>query len=140
MSASHPTILKVGYLTKEGEIRKSWKNRWCTLDSNGEFKYHKSAEARKCIKHFNVIGITIQVCLFEEKKRIACWKMDTPNRVWFFASLSEKSMYEWLATFSKLGATVVCKRDCQKNIKQTNNEQLLLNSNFKPPIIIKNYA
>ena len=81
-SAVHGDILKEGYLRKQGQVNKSWKQRYFILNNFRELRYFDNE--RTCLGVIDVSSIQQDLCHGKEngKGHKFTFKMATPSRTW----------------------------------------------------------
>jgi len=84
-----------GFLTKEGGRFKTWKKRWFVLKNNDMF-YSKKQNAGE-LGTIHLAGLTIDhVGICSTKKRAFCFQVQTPSRIYYLVSESEKDRDKWI--------------------------------------------
>lgn len=94
--------LKMGYMTKRGEKRKSWKRRWFVLTAD-TLQYFKKppTKGEKCLGNI----LLSQKTSVEENttmKRPNCFSLTLPGRVYFISCDTKQDMDSWFS-FLKAG-------------------------------------
>ena len=83
-----------GYLTKLGQIRKSWRVRWFVL-RNRTLTYYKTKQSKKPIKSLD-LGQATAVEYDDSKKKDFCFRIDFPSRSLFIYANSIEDCQQWV--------------------------------------------
>ena len=94
--------LKVGYMQKEGKIRKSWKRRWFVLQLDGKIKYYKDQNSKKEIATIDCNGATRIVKQSWGSDKQWGLKLFTPDRNWKFMCISIGEQNSWHQAFQNI--------------------------------------
>ena len=97
MSDVRSTIIKQGYLRKEGKLFKSWKKRWFVLETDGKVRYyHHHKDLSKPIATFNIRNY---LKLIKSTKIEHCIILCTLQRNWKLICLDAENRNEWIKAF-----------------------------------------
>lgn len=83
-----------GYLTKLGQIRKSWRVRWFVL-RNRTLTYYKTKQSKKPIKSLDLTQ-AMAVEYDNSKKKDFCFRIDFPSRSLFIYANSIEDCQQWV--------------------------------------------
>ena len=83
-----------GYLTKLGQIRKSWRVRWFVL-RNRTLTYYKTKQSKKPIRSLD-LGRATAVEYDDSKKKDFCFRIDFPTRSLFIYANSIEDCQQWV--------------------------------------------
>lgn len=89
-----------GYLTKLGQIRKSWRVRWFIL-KNGVLSYYKTKQSRKPIKSLDMREATV-VEYDNSKNKDFCFRIDFPSRSLYVYANSVEDCQQWVELLQPL--------------------------------------
>jgi len=90
-------VLKQGFLTKEGAVRRNWKKRWfvLTADSISYYKGEKDVgKKEKDLGTFKLLEVNT-VNPTNYKKQQFCLAVATPKRTYYMCAESESDMKAW---------------------------------------------
>jgi hypothetical protein len=97
----------VGWLTKQGGIRKNWKKRWFQLNPHKKIlTYHVEVgfAPLSCIDLSKVLSVSsvehTEVLTGASPKYQNIFQLVTPERTWYFNADSEKEKEGWIAAVS----------------------------------------
>jgi len=90
----HPE--RVGYLRKEGKVRKSIKRRWFALQGSRVAYYHHR-DQQTPIGTFSLVGASISV--FDETKNE--FHVVTEGRTWVLFADTKQDMLQWIEAFNR---------------------------------------
>lgn len=95
--------IKEGSMTKMGDVRQNWKERWFRLAPGYLFYFKSPKDAPK--KQLGVVDLTSTpefsiTVTRSTKKPVGCFAVNTPSREWFFTATSEKEANEWIQAIS----------------------------------------
>jgi len=102
-SIDQNTIIKQGYMKKEGKMIKSWRKRWFVLQNSGKIRYYHNEHQDKNepTGSFNCKHLTEFKCKSwskSNKKRYGI-KIYTPHRNWKFLLQNNAERSEWIKAF-----------------------------------------
>mmetsp|Transcript_6719 Transcript_6719/g.11028 ORF Transcript_6719/g.11028 Transcript_6719/m.11028 type:complete len:381 (+) Transcript_6719:1-1143(+) len=92
------SIVKQGYMKKEGKLVKSWKRRWFILQRNGIMSYYHNQHENVPIARFNCKSMSrlkYKSWSKSNKKRYGI-KVYTAHRNWRFLCENEQERGEWM--------------------------------------------
>ena len=89
-----------GYLTKLGQIRKSWRVRWFVL-KNGMLSYYKTKQSQKPIKTLTMSDV-VAVEYDNSKKKDHCFRVDFASRSLYVYANSIEDCQQWVELLKPL--------------------------------------
>ena len=89
-----------GYLTKLGQIRKSWRVRWFVL-KNCTLSYYKTKQSKKPIKSLDMSN-AMAVEYDNSKKKEHCFRVDFPSRTLYVYANSIEDCQQWVELLQPL--------------------------------------
>lgn len=121
-------ILKAGYLTKEGQVRKSWKKRWFIL-KNDTLSYYKNETNNK--KEYGTISLKdiTSVSPTNYKKRQFCLALSTHKRTYYILSESNEEMQGWKEAIQQQVDKLSGKFTTNNNAPETESKTNINNDN-----------
>merc|ERR1712079_738817 len=105
--AGKGSVLKQGYMQKEGKMVKSWKKRYFVLQKNGVMSYYHNNKENVPIAKFNVKDMTklMNKSWSKTNKKRYGIKVYTPHRNWKFLCADNKERISWLSAFEIVSGT-----------------------------------
>lgn len=90
-------ILKAGFLTKEGAVRRNWKKRWFVLTADAISYYKAEKDVGKKEKELGVFRLTevSTVNPTNYKKQQFCLAVATPKRTYYMCAETDLDMQAW---------------------------------------------
>eukprot|EP01087_Luapelamoeba_hula_P021335 TRINITY_DN742_c1_g1_i3.p1 TRINITY_DN742_c1_g1~~TRINITY_DN742_c1_g1_i3.p1 ORF type:complete len:1330 (-),score=217.58 TRINITY_DN742_c1_g1_i3:71-4060(-) len=92
-------VVKQGYLTKEGNKRRSWKRRWFVATSNGNVSYF-TTENGKEKGNINMAACTLSEAPGHSGKK-NCFAIAGPKRTFYICADDEVDLQVWLKALQK---------------------------------------
>lgn len=94
---SNTGILKNGFLTKEGAVRRNWKRRWFVLTADTISYYKAEKDTNRDGKDLGTIFLkeVSTVNPTNYKKQQFCLAVATPKRTYYLCADSDAEMAEW---------------------------------------------
>ncbi|CAL1615991.1 unnamed protein product [Knipowitschia caucasica] len=96
---SRPGVLRCGYCVKQGNVRKSWKRRFFTLDDNA-ISYYKSETDKDPLRAVPLRDIhKVHECLVKSGDlllRDNLFEIITASRTFYIQTDSPEEMHEWI--------------------------------------------
>lgn len=96
---SRPGVLRCGYCVKQGNVRKSWKRRFFTLDNNA-VNYYKSDMDKEPLRSVPLRDIQkVHECLVKSGDlllRDNLFEIITSSRIFYIQTDSPEEMHEWI--------------------------------------------
>lgn len=96
---SRPGVLRCGYCVKQGNVRKSWKRRFFTLDNNA-VSYYKSDADKEPLRSIPLRDIQkVHECLVKSGDlllRDNLFEIITSSRTFYIQTDSPDEMHEWI--------------------------------------------
>lgn len=96
---SRPGVLRCGYCVKQGNVRKSWKRRFFTLDNNA-VSYYKSDTDKEPLRSVPLRDIQkVHECLVKSGDlllRDNLFEIITSSRTFYIQTDSPEEMHEWI--------------------------------------------
>jgi len=98
MDSWRSPIIRSGYLLKKGQLRTSWKCRWCVLCDDKLF-YFKSEAAASTPNNklgFIALGYSVIRSCTEDVGKDFCFEIVTEERVWKLVAGAHQEMVDWI--------------------------------------------
>ncbi|EGG13608.1 hypothetical protein DFA_11369 [Cavenderia fasciculata] len=103
------TAIKEGWLTKQGGIIKSWKNRWFVLYNDNKLSYFKTAYDTVPIDTISLSNM-VQIPVIKTVNNAHTIELSVEGRTYFLAAQTLDEATEWLVLF-KERTTEVARRN-----------------------------
>jgi len=92
-------VVKEGFLTKQGKVRKNWKKRYCVLTPTS-LQYFKSKGDTKAAGSVPVVGASVDSVSKKDTGKDYCFSITTTGRTFLMYSESEDQKDEWMQAIS----------------------------------------
>ncbi|KAL6049470.1 Cytohesin 1, partial [Balamuthia mandrillaris] len=104
-TAGEPVVVKEGWLTKKGHVRKNWKRRWFILRKDTEeLLYYKSSKVKPTTTPQGVIDLGCYLC--DLCNRPKCFQMVSKGKVFVIEADSVEERNDWMKAISTVGEKV----------------------------------
>lgn len=89
-----------GYLSKMGEVVRSWRRRWFVLSISNKLSYYEERDVKVCKGTIDLNNVSAVRRSKDSRPGEFGFELVTPKRTYFLAAESEMSADEWMTALS----------------------------------------